>query len=64
MSNLPMTLPRHAAHLMILGLPLIGSHLAQFSIAITDTVMLGWYDVEALAASVLAGSFFFTLLIT
>lgn len=41
------------AHLL-LGLPLIGSHVAQMAIATTDTVMLGWYDVEALAGLVLA----------
>ena len=41
------------AHLA-LGLPLIGSHLAQMAIGTTDMVMLGWYDVEALAGLVLA----------
>lgn len=53
-----------AAHLraiLALGLPLIGSHLAQFAIHLTDTLMLGWYDVEALAASVLAVSLFLVL---
>ncbi len=45
------------AHL-VLGLPLIGSHLAQMAIATTDTVMLGWYDVEALAGLVLATTLF------
>ncbi|PKP83948.1 MAG: MATE family efflux transporter [Alphaproteobacteria bacterium HGW-Alphaproteobacteria-2] len=53
-----------AAHLraiLALGLPLIGSHLAQFSIHLTDTLMLGWYDVEALAASVLAVALYFVL---
>jgi len=53
-----------AAHLraiLVLGLPLIGSHLAQFAIHLTDTLMLGWYDVEALAASVLAVSLFLVL---
>ena len=49
--------------MLILGIPLIGGHLAQFAIQMTDTVMLGWYDVESLAAVVLAGSFFFTLFI-
>lgn len=46
---------------MVLGLPLIGSHLAQFAVQITDTIMLGWYNVGALAAVVLGGSFFFLL---
>lgn len=53
----------HARALLILGVPLIGGHLAQFAIQVTDTIMLGWYDVESLAAVVLAGSFFFTLFI-
>lgn len=48
---------------LLLGLPLIGSQLAQFTIQIIDTVMLGWYGVEALAAVVLAGTLFFVLLI-
>lgn len=45
------------AHLT-LGLPLIASHVAQMLIGLTDTVMLGWYDVEALAALVLANTFY------
>jgi len=53
----------HARATLLLGLPLIGSHLAQFSIHITDTLMLGWYDIEALAAVTLAGSFWFLLFI-
>ncbi|PKO73979.1 MAG: MATE family efflux transporter, partial [Betaproteobacteria bacterium HGW-Betaproteobacteria-15] len=51
----------HLRAILALGLPLIGSHLAQFSIHLTDTLMLGWYDVEALAASVLAVALFFVL---
>jgi MATE family multidrug resistance protein len=43
----------------LLGLPLAGSHLAQMSISITDTVMLGWYGVEELAALSLAGPYYF-----
>ncbi|SDK15245.1 multidrug resistance protein, MATE family [Aliiruegeria lutimaris] len=53
----------HARALLTLGVPLIGGHLAQFAIQATDTIMLGWYDVEALAAVVLAGSLFFTIFI-
>lgn len=49
--------------MLILGVPLVGSHLAQFAINLTDTLMLGWYNVEALAASVLGGTMFFTLFI-
>lgn len=44
---------------MKLGMPLVLSNLAQFAIHITDTVMLGWYSVAALAASTIAGTFFF-----
>ncbi|WP_341368841.1 MATE family efflux transporter [Yoonia sp. BS5-3] len=40
-------------------MPLILSNLAQFAIHITDTIMLGWYDVTALAASTIAGTMFF-----
>jgi len=49
--------------ILVLGVPLIGSNMAQFAIQMTDTVMLGWYDVEALAASVIATSVFFVLFI-
>jgi len=54
----------HARAILTLGLPLVGSHLAQFSITLTDAIMLGWYDVEVLAAQVLGGSFFFILFIS
>jgi multidrug resistance protein, MATE family len=50
-----------ATALLGLGLPLIGSNLAQFAIGLTDTLMLGWYDVTALAASTLANSLYFVL---
>lgn len=56
--------PGHLAEaraLLALGLPIIGSHLAQVAMHITDTVMLGWYSVEALAAVVLGATMFFTL---
>jgi MATE family multidrug resistance protein len=54
-----MTYPGHAKAIAVLGLPLIGGHLAQFAIGLTDTVMLGWYGVEALAAVTLASGYFF-----
>ncbi|WP_255009792.1 MATE family efflux transporter [Roseovarius sp. M141] len=44
-------------------MPLIGSHLAQMAIQLTDSIMLGWFSVEALAAQVLAGTFFFVFFI-
>lgn len=58
-----MTFSQHLKAVLILGLPLVGSHLAQFSVHLVDAVMLGWYDVTALAASVLAGTFYFVLFI-
>jgi len=54
---------REARALGVLGLPLIGGHLAQIAMHITDTVMLGWYSVEALAAVVLGATTFFVLFI-
>ncbi|MCU9837860.1 MATE family efflux transporter [Ruegeria sp. WL0004] len=56
-----MTYGGHARAIAVLGLPLIGGHLAQFAIGLTDTVMLGWYGVEALAAVTLGHSYFFVL---
>ena len=52
-----------ARHLLTLGLPLVGSQLAQIAIHTTDTLMLGWYDVTALAAVSLAGPVFFAVFI-
>ncbi len=58
-----MTLAQHFRAVTVLGLPLIGSHLAQFAVHVIDTIMLGWYDITALAASVLATSLFFVIFI-
>ncbi|GFE66022.1 MATE family efflux transporter [Litoreibacter roseus] len=58
-----MTFSQHLRAVLVLGLPLIGSHLAQFAIGLFDTIMLGWYGVTELAASVLANSFFFVIFI-
>ncbi len=58
-----LTYGAHARATLILGLPLIGSHLAQMALHVTDTVMLGWYSVEALAAGVLGASSFFVIFI-
>lgn len=44
---------------LVLGLPLAGSHLAQFALAVTDTIMLGWYGVTDLAASVIGAALYF-----
>ncbi|MGD9862649.1 MAG: MATE family efflux transporter [Pseudodonghicola sp.] len=59
-----MTYSGHVRAVARLGLPLIGGHLAQFAIGLTDSVMLGWYGVEALAAVTLASSYFFVLFVT
>ncbi len=61
--NTVMSTSGHARALLKIGLPLIGGHIAQFGIGLTDTVMLGWYSVEALASVVIGGSFFFVLFI-
>ena len=53
----------HARATLTLGLPLIGSHVAQFVLQLTDTVMLGWYGVLPLAAGVLGASSFFTIFV-
>ena len=53
----------HARAILSLGLPLVGSHLAQFGLHVTDTVMLGWYGVLPLAAAVLGASSFFVMFI-
>ncbi len=53
----------HAGAILVLGLPLIGSHLAQMLLHVTDTVMMGWYGVTELAAVVIASSSFFVIFI-
>lgn len=58
-----MTLSGHARATLALGLPLIGSHLAQMALHVTDTVMMGWYGVTELAALVLGSSSFFVIFI-
>ena len=58
-----MTFSQHLRAVLLLGLPLVGSHLAQFAVHMVDALMLGRYDVTALAASVLAGGYFFVLFI-
>ncbi|WP_295533058.1 MATE family efflux transporter [uncultured Thioclava sp.] len=56
-----MPITRHLRAILGLGLPLIGSNLAQMLLNVTDTVMVGWYGIESLAALVLGSSFFFSL---
>ena len=61
--NDPRSLTHHARATLVLGLPLIGSHLAQMALHVTDTILLGWYGVHELAAVVLATSMFFVIFI-
>lgn len=53
----------HVRATLALGLPLIGSHLAQVGLHVTDTVMVGWYGVTELAAVVLGSTGFFIVFI-
>lgn len=57
----PMPWRGHIRASVALGLPLIGSHLAQTLTQITDVVMLGWYAVDALAGVILAAQVFFVV---
>ncbi len=52
-----------ARALLALGLPLVGSHIAQMLIGVTDTLMMGWYDVTDLAALSVASPIFFIVFI-
>ncbi|WP_036785903.1 MATE family efflux transporter [Pseudophaeobacter arcticus] len=49
----------HLRAVSVLGFPLVGGHVAQYAIGMTDSLMLGWYGAGALAAVTLAGSYFF-----
>lgn len=57
------TYPQHLRATLLLGLPLIGSHLAQMALHVVDTVLLGKYSVNALAAMVISTSLFFVIFI-
>lgn len=46
---------------MTLAVPLVGTHLARTLIGATDTIMIGRYGIDPLAALVLATSYFFVL---
>lgn len=57
---------RWGAHVwatLALGLPLVGTQIAQIAIATTDVVMLGWYGTEELASTVLGSQAFFIVYI-
>lgn len=55
--------PAHIRATLALGVPLVGAQLAQMLMGVTDTVMLGWLGASALAASVLATTLLFVLLV-
>lgn len=57
------SLRHHIRATLALGLPLIGSQVAQILITLTDTIMIGWYGVAELAAVALGGSYLHTVLI-
>ena len=59
----PVSLSAHARATLVLGLPLVGSSLAQMALHVADTVMMGWYGVAPLAAVVLGSSSFFILFV-
>ena len=48
-----------ARSLLFLGIPLAGSQVAQFAVHTTDTLMLGWYSVIALAQVTLGAQVLF-----
>lgn len=60
-SAVPMSFGGHMRAVTALGLPLMIGHLGQSAIQLTDTIMLGWYSVGALAAAVLSATLFYTL---
>ena len=49
--------------LFLLSLPLIGGHIAQILIGVGDTLIVGRYSTEALAALVLGTTIFFIIFI-
>lgn len=53
----------HARALLSVGLPLVGSNLAQIAITTTDGIMIGRYGVTEFAGFSIAGPFFFTIFI-
>ena len=54
---------RHARALLVLGLPLIGSNLAQMALHVCDTLLMGRYGVVELAALVISTSSWFVVFI-
>lgn len=61
MNHRPRTVTGQTRALLSLGLPLVGSAVAGFAVHMTDVIMLGWYDVIALASATIATSVWFNL---
>ncbi len=59
----PQSIRQHLRAILALGLPLIASLLAQMTMGLVDTLMMGWYGVDELAGLVLGSTFFFILFI-
>ena len=57
-----MTRTQHFSVLFKLAAPLAGGNLAYVAMGMTDTIMMGWYSIEDLAALVLATTLFFLVL--
>jgi MATE family multidrug resistance protein len=53
----------HIRATVVLALPLIGLQLAQMTMGVTDTVMLGWLGAPELAAGILGSQAFFLVYI-
>lgn len=53
-----------ARALLMLALPIVGGHLAQMALHLTDTILMGWYGVTELAALVLAGAAYYLFFVT
>ncbi len=67
MNEAPITRHSYGPHLratVLLGLPMVGTMLAQILMGVTDTIMLGWLGAAPLAASVLGTQIFLILLLT
>ncbi|KGF68860.1 multidrug transporter MatE [Hoeflea sp. BAL378] len=53
----------HVRATLALGLPLVGTQIAQIAMTTTDVIMLGWYGTAELAATVLGSQAFFIVYI-
>lgn len=58
------TYRQHLWATVALGVPMVGTMLAQILMGVTDTIMLGWLGAAPLAASVLGTQIFLILLLT